>query len=221
MGFRGFYSPMKSLFVFLLLTAASASALDWKMQHLSLTAVPLQHQVEAEFPFTNTGDRTVTIKSVDTSCDCLEAVPSAHTFAPGEHGSIKARFNLRGAFGVLQRMIVVSTDDGQPATLLTVELTVPEIATLTPRAVEWKINAPATEATIDIVTATGVELTIHDVKPTSKAFQHRLEVVEPGRHFHLLIIPADMTKPANAAFRVYARAANGEEVVVNAYANVR
>jgi hypothetical protein len=30
-----------------------------------------------------------------------------------------------------------------------------------------------------------------------------------------------MTKPANAAFRIYARAANGEEVVVNAYANVR
>jgi len=203
------------------LATLPAFALDWKTQHLSLTAVPLQHQVEAEFPFTNAGDKTVTIKSVDTSCDCLEAVPSAQTFAPGEHGSIKARFNLRGAFGVLQRMIVVSTDDGQPATLLTVELTVPEIATLTPRAVEWKVNAPATEATIDIVSAAGVELDIRTVKPTSNAFRHRLEVIEPGRHFRLLITPADMTKSANAAFRVYARAANGEEVVVNAYANVR
>ena len=217
-------SIMKPALAALLLSVIAtpgALALEWQTQHQSVKAAPLQRTAETSFAFTNTSDRPVTITSVDTSCDCTEAKPSAKTFAPGASGTIAAHFSLSGAAGILQRTIIVGTDEGQPATALTVELDVPEIAQLTPRSVEWKLGNAATEATIEIEVVNGVELTISDVKPTSDAFTHRLEVVAAGRHFRLHLAPRDASKPANAAFRLYAKAATGEDLVFSAYANVR
>ena len=209
------------LFLIATLAAAPAIALEWKTQHLSIQAAPLQRNAETVFAFTNTGTKPVTITSVDTSCDCLEAKPSAKIFAPGASGTISAHFNLTGAAGRLQRTILVGTDEGTPAVALTVELDVPEVATLTPRSVEWKLGGEAKEATVDITVLPGVELAITSVQPTGDAFTHRLEVVEAGRHFRLHLVPKDASKPANAAFRLFAKAGTGEEIVFSAYANVR
>jgi len=212
--------PYPALLAVLFATTA-ASALEWKTQQLSIQAAPLQHTAAARFEFTNTGGKTVTITSVDTSCDCLEAKASAKTFAPGAHGTIDAHFNLSGAYGTLRRMIIVSTDDGQSPAALNIELEVPEVAKLTPRSVDWKIGGPGGEQTVEIEAVAGVELTIHDVQPTSDAFHHRLEVVQPGRRFSLHLAPKDPAQPANAAFRLFAKTGNGEELVFSAYANVR
>ena len=212
--------PFLALFT-LLLAPLSASALEWKSEHASIKAVPLQRKAETVFSFTNTSDRAVTITAIDTSCDCTVATPSAKTFAPGAQGTITAHFDLTGAAGTLQRLIVVSTDEGKPATALAVELEIPDVARLTPRALEWKRGGPADEAAVDIEVTPGIELTIAEVRPTSAAFSHRLEILEAGRHFRLHIAPKDTTKAANAAFRLYAKTAGGEAVVFSAYANVR
>lgn len=213
---------MKSLLPLItLLCATVASALEWKSQQVSIKAAPLQRTAETVFAFTNTSDRPVTITGIDTSCDCTEAIPSATTFPPGAQGTIKARFSLTGAAGTLQRLIVVNTDEGKPAAALTVELTIPEIARLTPRSVEWKVGTAASEAVVEIEVAAGIELTIDRVTPTSDAFAYRLETVTPGRYFRLHLAPKDATKPANAAFRLFAKTASGEELVFSAYANVR
>jgi hypothetical protein len=203
------------------LAALSAPGLDWKTQSQSIKAAPLQRTAETEFEFTNTSDKPVTITSIDTSCDCTEATPSARTIAPGAQGTIKAHFSLTGAAGKLQRLILVGTDEGQPPTQLTVELQIPEVAHLTPRAVEWKVGADAQDAVVDIEIAPGLEANIESVRPTNERFTTRLEVVEPGRHFRLHLAPKDASKPANAAIRIYARTTAGEELVFSAYANVR
>jgi hypothetical protein len=213
--------PALAALLLSVLATPAAFGLEWKTKHLSIQAAPLQRTTATTFEFINTSDRTVKITNVDTSCDCLDAKPSAQTFAPGARGTINAQFNLTGAAGKLQRTIVVSTDEGTPATALTVELDVPEVATFTPRSVEWKLGSEAKEAVVDITVVAGLDLTISNVQPTSAAFTHRLEVVEPGRHFRLHLAPKDATKPANAAIRLFAQAATGEELVFSAYANVR
>jgi hypothetical protein len=214
---------MKSLFSFfaLLLAAATASALEWKTQRLSLKAAALDHTAQTAFDFTNTSDRTVTIKSVDTSCDCLDAVASAKTFPPGAGGQIIARFTLGDRFGSYSRTIIVSTDDGKEPAALTVEIEVPEAATLTPRVLEWKLDAPATAQAVEVGVTSGVELTIDDVTCTSDAYQFRLETLEAGRRYRLHISPKSTHAVANAAFRLNAKTAAGREVVLSAYANVR
>jgi hypothetical protein len=207
-------------FLALLLATGPASALEWKTQHLSLKAAPLDRTAETAFEFTNQGDKTVTIKSVDTSCDCLEAHPSAKTFAPGASGTINARFTLGDRVGKYGRTIIVSTDEGQEATALTVEIEVPEVVTLSPRVVDWKLHEAATGQTITLDVTPGVDLTFGDVQATSEDFAFRLEKVSAVRAV-LHLSPKDIAKPANAAFRIHAKTAAGQELVFSAYANVR
>ncbi len=213
---------MKSLvaFLVLLLAAGPAAALEWKTQHLSLKAAPLDRTAEIAFDFTNRGDKPVTIRSVDTSCDCLEAHASARTFAPGASGQIIARFTLGDRVGKYGRTIIVSTDDGQEAAALTVEIEVPEVVTLSPRVVDWKLHEAAGEQTVALDVTPGVDLAFGDVQATSEDFNFRLEKASATRAV-LHLSPKDIGKPANAAFRIHAKTAAGQELVFSAYANVR
>ncbi len=205
----------------LLLTAGSASALEWKTQQLTIKASPLDRTAQTTFDFKNTGTKTVTIKSVDTSCDCLDARPSAKTFAPGASGQIIAHFTLGDRFGSYSRTIIVSTDEGGEATALTVGVEIPEAATLSPRVVEWKLNAAATEQAVEIVVTPGVQLTINEATCTSDAFQFRLETLEAGKRYCLRISPKSTHEVANAAFRLIAKTSAGQELIFSAYGNVR
>lgn len=201
--------------------ALAAPALEWETTSLSLRTAPLQKTTEAAFVFTNTGDKAVTITGVDSSCDCLEATPSAKTFAPGAGGRIHARFSIGDRTGLLRRTIIVSTDEGTAPVALTVELDVPEVATLIPRSLEWTLRSPAVVQTVEIVVPAGLELVISHVQATSDAFTHRLESVEAGRHYRLHLAPRSTSVVANAAFRLHAKAATGEGLILSVYGNVR
>lgn len=212
--------PCLSVLMFVSL-ALPAGALDWKTHQRSVKAALLQHTIETSFEFTNPGDKTVTILGIDTSCDCTEATPSAQTIAPGASGRINARFTLGDRLGVYERTITVTTDDAHEPVTLRVQLDVPEHAILTPRSVEWPLNSPATEQAVDIRIADGLDLTVTNVLPTSGLFNHRLETVEPGRHYRLHLSPQSTKEVSNAAFRIYAKTPTGRELVLSAYGNVR
>lgn len=203
------------------LAAVTAPALEWETTSLTLRPAPLQKTTEAAFAFRNAGDQPVTITGVDSSCDCLEATASATLVAPGASGHIHARFTLGDRTGLLRRTIIVSTDEGSAPVALAVELHVPDVATLTPRSHEWKLGSPATTRTVEIAVPTGIELVFSHVQATSDAFTHRLETVAAGRQYRLHLTPRSTAEPANAAFRLHARAGTGEDLILSAYANVR
>jgi len=196
-------------------------ALDWKTQQLSLKAAPLQKSAETFFEFTNTSSKAVTILGINTSCDCTEATPSAQTFAPGASGRIIAHFSLGDRQGTYERSITVTTDEAKEPVSLHVQLEVPELASLTPRSVEWKLHGPAESQVVDIRVAEGLELTFSSVQPTSDFFTSRLETITEGRHYRLHLAPHHTRETANAAFRLYAKAGTGQDVVLSAYGNVR
>lgn len=205
----------------LALAALPAFALEWKTTHLELRTAPLQKTTETFFEFTNSSDKTVTITDVESSCDCLDATASAKVIAPGASGRIHAKFTVGDRFGLYQRTIFVSTDESKVPVALTVQLDVPEFATVTPRSVEWKLGAPAAEQTVEIAVADGLELTFSTVQATSDAFAARLEIVEAGRRYRLHITPKSTQEAANAAFRLYGRTPAGQNLVLSAYGNVR
>lgn len=218
--------PMKSLLTLtftltLTLAALPAFALEWKTEHLALKTAPLQKTTETFFEFTNTSDKTVTITSVDSSCDCLDATASAKVIAPGASGRIHAKFTVGDRFGIYRRTIIVSTDEGRAPVALSVELDVPEVATLSPRSVEWPLNAPATEQAVEIAVTEGIDLAISHVQGTSDAFATRLETVEPGRRYRLHIAPKSTQSATNAAFRLYGKTTSGQDLILSAYGNVR
>jgi hypothetical protein len=202
-------------------TALPAFALEWKSTHQTVKAEPLQSTADTTFVFTNRSDKPVTILSVNTSCDCLDAEPSEKVIAPGASGSVRARFTVSDRSGVYQRVISVVTDESAVPIALTAELNVPEIATLTPRSLEWPLRGPAEAKTVEITITDSVSLTLGDVRSTSDAFTTRLETLEAGRRYRLHLTPASTTQPVSAAFRIHATATTGQALIFSAYGNVR
>jgi hypothetical protein len=67
------------------------------------------------FIFQNTGDSTLLINRVLTSCGCAAALVSEKRVEPGKKGKIKVTLNTRGYEGMLSKYVFVeSNDPNQP-----------------------------------------------------------------------------------------------------------
>lgn len=195
-------------------------ALEWKTQALTFTTVPFQATQEAVFPFTNTGTQPVRIIDVESNCDCLDAAADRQIYAPGESGVIKSSFTVGDRLGLYERRIKIITDENPEPVRLLVRIEVPELVTLTPRSVAWKLNETATEKAVELEVIPGVKIEFTRVQPTSGDFAARLETIEAGRRYRVHLKPPATTEPANAAFRIFGRAGSGQDIVVSAYGNV-
>lgn len=209
------------LCVFFAGAALTGFALEWQTQTLTFTTAPFQTTQEAVFRFTNTGAKPVTILELESNCDCLDATSDRQVYAPGEGGTIKASFTVGDRLGLYERRIKIATDEGSEPVRLLVRIEVPELVTLLPRSVAWKLNESAAEKTIELEVIPGVKIEFTRVLPTSGDFDARLETIEAGRRYRVYLKPPATTHPANAAFRIFGRAASGQDIIVSAYGNVR
>lgn len=201
--------------------AVRLCALDWVSDRFVGATRPLQSTLDVAFGFKNTSERPVTIRAVQTNCDCLAAGPNKLTYAPGEAGVITARFTVGDRYGPYERAITVQTDDGAEPKRLIVHIEVPEPATTSPTILVWPIGAPTDEKKIDLRSAAGVHIDFTEVFPSNPDFRVRLETVTAGRHYRLHVAPIGTGAPANAALRAKGTTPDGQVVVISAYANVR
>lgn len=201
--------------------AGPGAALEWKTQTLAFTAAPFQTTQEAIFEFTNTSAKPVRISEVESNCDCLDAAADGHIYPPGASGVIKTTFTIGDRLGLYERRIKVLTDESAEPVRLLVRIEVPELVILTPRSVAWKLHEAAAEKTVELEVTPGVQIEFDRVLPTSGNFGARLETIEAGRRYRVLLKPPTTAQPANAAFRIFGKASSGREVVVSAYGNVR
>lgn len=198
-----------------------SAALEWKTLTLEFTTVPFQTTQEATFQFTNTGDKPVRILEVESNCDCLEAGADRQVYAPGASGVVRTNFTIGDRLGLYERRIKVVTDENHEPVRLLVRVEVPELVTLTPRSVAWKINEPIVEKTVDLVVIPGLLIDIARVLSTNGDFAARLETIEAGRRYRIYLKPPSTEQPANAAFRLYGHASSGQDIIVSTYGNVR
>lgn len=63
--------------------------------------------VDLEFIFQNTGNETLLIKRVDTSCGCIRTILDKREYTPGEKGQLKIIYNSRGRLGRINEQVVV------------------------------------------------------------------------------------------------------------------
>lgn len=206
------------LFVGLVLPAV---ALEWKKQTLTFATAPFQATQEATFEFTNTGTKPVTILDVESNCDCLDAAADKRVYAPGATGVIRTNFTVGDRLGLYERRIKVLTDESPEPVRLLVRIEVPELVTLAPHSVAWKLNEDAAEKTVELTVIPAVKINFTQVLPTSGDFAARLETIEAGRRYRVHLKPPATAQPANAAFRIFGRAESGQDVIVSAYGNVR
>jgi hypothetical protein len=158
---------------------------------------------------------------VESNCDCLDAAADRQVYPPGSTGMIKTSFTVGDRLGLYERRIKILTDASPEPIRLLVRIEVPELVVLTPRSVAWKLHEAVAEKSVELEVIPGVLIDFTRVQPTSGSFAARLETIEAGRRYRVYLRPPETTQPANAAFRIFGRAASGQDVIVSAYGNVR
>lgn len=201
--------------------AAPSLALDWKATTLRTATVPFQTTQEAVFEFKNSGSKPVTIRDIQTNCDCLDATTDLQVYPPGTSGLIKATFTVGDRIGLYERIVTVVTDEPDSPVRLLLQIEVPATALLEPLNVVWQLKETVAEKSIDLRPAVGLEIIFTQAEATNEAFTVRLATVEAGRHYRLYLKPRDTVQPASAAVRIFGREKSGHDVVVSAYASVQ
>lgn len=77
-----------------------------------------QHTVaKAVISFKNTGDGTLRIKEVRSSCGCTATLVTKKAIKPGEEGALEIRFNSGDYNGRIVRYITITTNDPENETI--------------------------------------------------------------------------------------------------------
>ncbi len=77
--------------------------------------------VEYTFNFENSGNSTLKIKDIKTSCGCTAALVSSEVLKPGEQGTIKVELDTSNRKGKMSRTITIKSNDPKdPTKILTI-----------------------------------------------------------------------------------------------------
>ena len=198
-------------------------SLSWTTQRIEMKTKPGDKEAIGVFHFVNSGGSSVTITSVQPSCGCTSATLEKRLYAPGEQGEIKAIFTLGDRVGEQEKSVYVTTDESPSArTSLVLHVNIPELLTYSPRLLIWDIgSALAEKATIlsanDNLKITAVEFS----SPAPKELVPRLEPVEAGRKYQLLVRPVSTAQVMNVSLGGTATFADGTIQPFKIYVLVR
>lgn len=214
-------SRLIALLLLALVTTSTASALEWCATTLEARTEPFQKTLNLVFKFRNEAAKPAHLLDLQTSCSCLAAQSDKKIYAPGETGQITAEFSAEEPPGIYERHIQVLTDASATPERLTVRIDIPELALLTPRSVEWKINGESSEKSLELRSNGSLRISFTEATPTNDSFIVRLETVIPQQVYRVAITPRSTAAFANAAIRISGHDTAGHEILISAYANVR
>ena len=99
----------------------------WDAMSKEVTPKAGETSINFTFWVTNTGPTEARIDAVSTSCGCTVAqLPSTPwIFKPGDSGPLTASMNLVGKFGLVQKLVHVSTSAGQQSLMVRANIPTP------------------------------------------------------------------------------------------------
>ena len=108
---------MKRLFIMILVpllltvTLAASAKITFEKTELDFGELESGKVVDMEYKFKNTGDETLIIKNISSSCGCTVTKVEKKEYKPGEEGTIPVKFFSRGYNGKIVKTITVSSND--------------------------------------------------------------------------------------------------------------
>ncbi|MCP5052730.1 MAG: DUF1573 domain-containing protein [bacterium] len=107
---------MKRIIIFILaamlaMAISAASQIKFESDEVSFGDIESGKVMDVEFKFENTGDETLVIKNISTSCGCTAPKLEQKEYKPGEKGVLPVKFFSRGYNGKVVKSITVSTND--------------------------------------------------------------------------------------------------------------
>jgi hypothetical protein len=191
---------MKAI-VFLLLALATPvfGQLKWENPEQVLTAKPLDKIISAKFRFTNVGTTSVKITDLKPSCGCTTAWLEKKEYAPGESGEIEAKFKFDGRLGHQQKWITVSTDWVPPQpTILRFTVDIPELITIQPELVWWRVGEPLKPKTVRIAIPDQSPAKVISVRADNAVMSLELREIRPGKELEVKVTPTTTSQPAGS-----------------------
>lgn len=203
------------------LRSLAFAELRWDKDELAFHPAPTDSTVTAEFAFTTTGRESVTIESVQASCACITAKADRKTYRPGEKGLVTAVFDLGQRTGVQDKKIAVKIEgESEPVTLRMV-VHIPELAKLTPQLVFWESGEALSAKVINLTLKPDASLRIIRIACPDPRFAARLDTIEAGRAYQVVITPTQTTTPATAVVTIEGVVGSEKRRFFQAYAQVR
>jgi hypothetical protein len=209
----------------LLIFQPLSASLTWESLTFNVKAAPTDTQCVVVFPFVNSGEGTVTIDSVQSSCGCTTVELAKTKYAPGQKGEIRAVFTFGDRVGEQHKTVTVVESEGEkPATvLLEMFVVIPETVTLEPRVQTWTKGGPCEEKSLVIRIAKdfpGVPYSVQMFSPRSNFRPGDVEKVSEGT-YHIRIAPLSTGEILNEAGEVCVDVKGAEPRKILFYASVR
>ena len=175
--------------------------LSFEQTRIEMAVAPDAKTVTVPYVFSNRTERAITIKRYDSACSCLSAKIKGGklVYKPGESGEIKVTFELGTFFGLVEKTVFIWTTgdpDEKPSTVLSVVLDIPVLFEVNPKTVFWQQNGEAKPQIIKLTVNNPAPIHILEHSVTNKNFRYRLNTIEQGRKYELVVEPLDVSIPA-------------------------
>jgi hypothetical protein len=182
----------------LVAACAARAELVWENSTQEFQRTPDDRELTVNFAFHNDGKASVTVTKVTSSCGCTTADLAKKTYAPGETGSLAAKFVFGGRRGMQAKSIAVATDDGKTAQLSFQCLIADDPVAVSPALVWWRVGEAAEAKKVDLTLAQSGKIHITAVASTNPRVAATLATVKEGEKYAVNIRPADTAKQESA-----------------------
>ncbi|MCF6313753.1 MAG: DUF420 domain-containing protein [Verrucomicrobiales bacterium] len=153
-------------------------------------AKPEDEVVQASFVMKNNSAEMVEITGLETSCSCLDVRADKMKVPPGGSALIEADFSLEKLAGTAEKFVYVRTKSPDfHEQRLTVRVTIDALFAIEPMMLDWVIGEPAKEKRIKFRVLRDKPVKLVSVSTQSEKATVRLEVIEPGKVYDLVVKP--------------------------------
>lgn len=184
-------------------------------------------KVRHDFVFTNTGDATLQIISINPGCHCTTVGDWTHQVEPGKTGVIPIQFDSTGFGGPIVRSPMVTCNDkGQPMVRVQLHGSVFKPLEVNPPYVSMNIPPDASEqasAVVHIINNEDEPLKLALPTSSQPSFVAELKTNSPGKNFDLIIrtVPPLAPGTSQARITVESLSTNVQPISVFAMATVQ
>ena len=194
----------KAILIALLTVALNTAAhcgIEWKRKEVSIEVKPGQGVAEAAFEFSVTGNESVAVISMKTSCGCVTLSDIVGEHKPGEQGALKIRYVPRGgaAGNTVEKISVHTTDPETPEVELRLLVYSSASYRIEPRQVFWNIGSEPDAKDVYFIDVTGKGCKPVVVYSSSEKFTATLIAPEGKSTRHIIRIKPVSTTEAGGA----------------------
>jgi len=206
------------------LSASQLSAsLTFEKAVVEDTIAPGVKSYPFEFAFENTGDGTVEISEIKTTCGCTTAKLDKMSYAPGESGVITGTFSVGSRQGMQEKKVRLMTKDlTQPEIQLALKLDIPQLVTMKPGLLLWRVGTEPEAKTLTISPNgdLGAEVVLVECESPDFAVEAQPKF-EGSSEYEVFVAPLKTEAKSRGLIKVIVAVADAEPKTIYAHALIR